>query len=210
MTEQWRLFAREARRYGAPDGDYGDLWQWSVDNPARFWRAVWEYFDVARLRARRGRCRHPCRRVHAWGAMVSGCRTELRRPGSATPRTRTARRSSASTSRAPAPKSAGTNFRAGSGRSRPSCVASASRKVTPSPPTCPTWPTRWSCSWPPHRSARSGRRAGRTTPLRVPRRDSPSFTRRCCSAPTATSTTAAGSTSGHTRPSCLVGWTTRR
>lgn len=44
---QWRRFAATAAaRYGAPSGDYGDLWQWSVDNPARFWRAVWDYFDV--------------------------------------------------------------------------------------------------------------------------------------------------------------------
>ena len=46
MTPQWRRFAREAQHYGAPEGDYAELWQWSVDNPARFWRAVWEYFDV--------------------------------------------------------------------------------------------------------------------------------------------------------------------
>ena len=48
MTEpQWRRFASTAAwRQGSPSGDYGQLWQWSVDNPARFWRAVWEYFDV--------------------------------------------------------------------------------------------------------------------------------------------------------------------
>jgi len=46
MTAQWRRFAEAADRYGAPVGDYGDLWQWSVDNPARFWRAIWEYFDL--------------------------------------------------------------------------------------------------------------------------------------------------------------------
>jgi len=44
---QWRRFAgTTAARYGAPSGDYGDLWQWSVANPAHFWRAVWDYFDV--------------------------------------------------------------------------------------------------------------------------------------------------------------------
>jgi acetoacetyl-CoA synthetase len=48
MTEpQWRKFAATAaERYGAPQGDYAELWQWSVDHPARFWRAVWDYFDV--------------------------------------------------------------------------------------------------------------------------------------------------------------------
>ncbi len=44
---QWRRFAdAAAQRYGAPSGDYEQLWQWSVDNPARFWRAVWDYFDI--------------------------------------------------------------------------------------------------------------------------------------------------------------------
>lgn len=43
---QWRKFADAARRYGAPSGGYAELWQWSVDEPARFWRAVWDYFDV--------------------------------------------------------------------------------------------------------------------------------------------------------------------
>jgi acetoacetyl-CoA synthetase len=43
----WRRFAATAaRRYGAPQGDYATLWQWSVDQPARFWRAVWDFFDV--------------------------------------------------------------------------------------------------------------------------------------------------------------------
>ncbi len=44
---QWRRFASTAAAaHGAPVGDYPDLWQWSVDHPARFWRAAWEYFDV--------------------------------------------------------------------------------------------------------------------------------------------------------------------
>ena len=43
----WRRFAATAAaRHGAPTGDYRSLWQWSVDHPARFWRAVWEYFDI--------------------------------------------------------------------------------------------------------------------------------------------------------------------
>ncbi len=43
---QWRQFAAASAHYGAPATDYPALWQWSVDNPARFWRALWEYFDV--------------------------------------------------------------------------------------------------------------------------------------------------------------------
>lgn len=44
---QWRQFAAAASEHGAPTDDYSDLWQWSVDHPARFWRALWKYFDVA-------------------------------------------------------------------------------------------------------------------------------------------------------------------
>lgn len=45
---QWRQFAATtAAQYGAPStGCYADLWQWSVEHPARFWRALWEHFDV--------------------------------------------------------------------------------------------------------------------------------------------------------------------
>lgn len=44
-----RFAAAAAERHGAPDGDYAALWQWSVDHVPRFWRAVWEYFDVQAL-----------------------------------------------------------------------------------------------------------------------------------------------------------------
>jgi acetoacetyl-CoA synthetase len=30
----------------APDGDYAELWQWSVSHIADFWDSIWEYFDV--------------------------------------------------------------------------------------------------------------------------------------------------------------------
>ena len=44
---QWKTFATTtAARHGAPAGGYQQLWQWSVDHPARFWRALWEHFDV--------------------------------------------------------------------------------------------------------------------------------------------------------------------
>lgn len=39
----WHRFARTAGL--APD-HYNDLHDWSVTHPARFWRAVWEHFDV--------------------------------------------------------------------------------------------------------------------------------------------------------------------
>jgi acetoacetyl-CoA synthetase len=34
------------RRTGAPVPDYRSLWQWSVDDPAAFWGALWEYFEL--------------------------------------------------------------------------------------------------------------------------------------------------------------------
>ena len=35
------------RRTARPSADNSDeLWQWSVDNPGEFWRAVWEYCEV--------------------------------------------------------------------------------------------------------------------------------------------------------------------
>lgn len=39
---QWHRFADSV---GEPR-DYATLWQWSEDHPARFWRAVWEFFDI--------------------------------------------------------------------------------------------------------------------------------------------------------------------
>src|SRR5260370_37102807 len=33
------------------DGDYADLWRWSVELPAEFWASIWDYFDVLGTRA---------------------------------------------------------------------------------------------------------------------------------------------------------------
>ena len=69
-------FARFVQqRTGAPMTDYQSLWQWSVDDPAAFWGALWEYFELgepARSRARQ--------RGDAGCAMVPRCAPELRRP----------------------------------------------------------------------------------------------------------------------------------
>src|SRR4051794_7128645 len=27
-------------------GDYGELWDWSVNEPEEFWASIWEYFEV--------------------------------------------------------------------------------------------------------------------------------------------------------------------
>jgi acetoacetyl-CoA synthetase len=46
----WRRFGiAAARRHGGPGGGYAELWQWSVDHPARFWRALWDFFEVRGL-----------------------------------------------------------------------------------------------------------------------------------------------------------------
>ena len=40
-------FARFVQeRTGAPVSDYRALWQWSADDPAAFWAAMWDYFDL--------------------------------------------------------------------------------------------------------------------------------------------------------------------
>ncbi len=36
---------RFAREHGLP-GDYESLWRWSVEDIRRFWRAIWDYFEV--------------------------------------------------------------------------------------------------------------------------------------------------------------------
>ena len=36
----------EFARFAGHEGDYHDLWQWSVDEPAAFWGALWRYFDL--------------------------------------------------------------------------------------------------------------------------------------------------------------------
>ena len=43
-------FARFVQqRTGAPMADYRSLWQWSVDDAAAFWGALWEYFELGDL-----------------------------------------------------------------------------------------------------------------------------------------------------------------
>ncbi len=45
-------FSRHAEsRFGADAADYDRLWSWSVQQPAQFWRALWEFFDLDALAA---------------------------------------------------------------------------------------------------------------------------------------------------------------
>ena len=50
-TQMDRFGRLVAERFGSGTGDYDDLWSWSVEHPARFWRAVWEFFDLDALAA---------------------------------------------------------------------------------------------------------------------------------------------------------------
>ncbi|MCK8614301.1 acetoacetate--CoA ligase [Gordonia sp. C13] len=38
-------------RFGVDAADYDRLWSWSVEQPAQFWRALWEFFDLDALAA---------------------------------------------------------------------------------------------------------------------------------------------------------------
>lgn len=42
--ERFRRHVEE--RFGTGAADYDELWSWSVRQPAQFWRAVWEFFDL--------------------------------------------------------------------------------------------------------------------------------------------------------------------
>ena len=78
-------FARFVQqRTGAPMPDYQSLWQWSVDDPAAFWGALWDYFELgdapdARARQRR-RCRarggSPARALNYVDQIVRNARTD--------------------------------------------------------------------------------------------------------------------------------------
>ncbi|MDL9945860.1 acetoacetate--CoA ligase [Gordonia sp. ABSL11-1] len=46
-TTQIEAFTESARsRSGEDLADYAQLWQWSVDQPAGFWRALWDFYDL--------------------------------------------------------------------------------------------------------------------------------------------------------------------
>ncbi|TQK29100.1 acetoacetate--CoA ligase [Arthrobacter sp. SLBN-53] len=36
-------------RFAGQEGDYRDLWRWSVDEPEAFWGALWRYFDLGEI-----------------------------------------------------------------------------------------------------------------------------------------------------------------
>ena len=78
--------------------------------------------------------------------------------------------------------------------SRRDCARPEWARATASPAICPTCPRRSSRCSPPRASARSGRPRPRTSECRASWTASARLRRRCCSARTATSTAASGST----------------
>ncbi|RPA10220.1 acetoacetate--CoA ligase [Gordonia sp. OPL2] len=49
-TTQIEAFVELARgRSGEDLADYAQLWQWSVDRPAAFWRALWDFYDLGEI-----------------------------------------------------------------------------------------------------------------------------------------------------------------
>ena len=55
-----------ARSHGAPDGDYDALWRWSVDQPAAFWAAVYDFCGVIGDRGGGPVLQHGDRMPGAW------------------------------------------------------------------------------------------------------------------------------------------------
>ena len=41
---RFQAWLRSAR--GIVTADYESLWRWSVSEPAAFWTAIWDYFDI--------------------------------------------------------------------------------------------------------------------------------------------------------------------
>ena len=41
----WARWLRD-RQIGPGSEQYGDLWEWSTEQPEEFWRSIWDYFEV--------------------------------------------------------------------------------------------------------------------------------------------------------------------
>ena len=138
------------------------LWQWSVDQPAAFWRAVW---DGWRRRGEPG-CRRPCSRTRpdARGALVPRGAAELRREPAAPPRRHAGASSSATSDGVGAQLSYAELLREVARVAARACAAAgvqAGDRVAGFLPNMPG-DRRSRCSRP-RASARSGRRARPTS-----------------------------------------------
>ncbi len=177
--------------------DYQSLWQWSVDDPAAFWGALWEYFELGdrpdRVLGRRG---------DAGCAMVPRCAPELCRPDRAQRAHRPARDPARQRGRTDHRAVMARIARAHCGVRADTAVTRGERRAIASSATCPTSPRRSSRSWRPRASAPSGAPAGRTIPPRPRWTGSASSSRSSWSPPTAIGTAASPTTSAPTSPRC--------
>ena len=172
--------------------DYAALYDWSIESPAEFWAAVWQFCGVASRHAiRHRRC---ATRTRMPGAQVVRRRAaELRREPARARRERHGDRVRA-TSAASASSSPGTSCARRSRASRRACARSASAAATASRRSSRIVPRPWSRCSRRRASAPCGRRARRTSASTPCSTASGKSRRRCCSRPTATSTTARAST----------------
>jgi hypothetical protein len=81
------LAAERGRDFAA----YQDLWRWSTDQPAEFWRSIWDHFDDPHVRPA---ARDPRTRDHARRPLVPRRDPQLRR--ARPPRTRKSRTTTSS------------------------------------------------------------------------------------------------------------------
>ena len=166
---------------------YDDAWRWSVDEPGRFWRSVWDHFEViAHLPPRDSLAGGAMPGAHWFpGATLSYAEHALRLPGRGGRRRRghravaDPRRDRADRRGAPRPG------RPVPGRAR---CDSAWGAAIGSPRSCRTSPRRSSRSSRRRASARSGRRARRSSAFERSSTGSARSSRRCSSRSTATAT----------------------
>ena len=167
------------RDHGVRCSDYAELHRWSIEQPERFWSAIWSFGGViAETRGRRGRAP---RRAHARRPLVSRGAAELRREPAAAPRTQR-----------PALVFRGEDGRRRGADLRASFTPDVSRlragtarlgrgaRATASPASCPTCPRPSSPCWRRRASARSGPPARPTSACRACSTASARSSPRCC------------------------------
>ena len=173
-------------------GDYDALWRWSVDDLEAFWAAIWEFFEVAVRDAATSAC---SARARCRARSGSRARAELRRAH--LPRPRRRRRGDPPRVASCASSASG---RGASCARRPRAIAAGlralGRRAGRPRRRLPAEHPRDDRGVPRVRvaSARSGRRARRTSARAAWSTASRRSSRRCCSRSTATATAARTST----------------
>ena len=161
MTRYMRWLAAErGQRF---DG-YEALWEWSVTELEEFWASIWEFFEVAGLdRLLRG----SVAARDAGRPVVSGRRAELREHIFRGKRDADVAVLHASELRPLREVTLGRAPRAGGARRRRASGLGSRARRPRRRLSCRTSPRRWSPSWRPLRSGRSGRAARRTSAPRA-------------------------------------------